>query len=80
MVDVGMEKVYPVRCESESWLAKARQDTLSRSPDKPSPSRFPTSTMYFLFSHPVIQSNQSFLYFFTPDHDFHIFVTALKLV
>jgi hypothetical protein len=38
MVDVGMEKVYPVHGESESWLAKARQNTLSRSPDKSSPS------------------------------------------
>ena len=42
-----MEKVYPVRCESESWLAKAHQHTLSHSPDKPSPS--PAPTIYSLF-------------------------------
>jgi hypothetical protein len=46
MVVVGMEKVYPVRCKSESWFAKARQDTLSRSPDKPTPSRHQPCIFY----------------------------------
>jgi hypothetical protein len=66
MVDVRLENVYPVRCESESWLAKARQDTLSCSPDKPSSSRHQPCILYF--SPPLnrseghIQLNHNVLY------------------
>jgi hypothetical protein len=49
MVDVAMEKVNPVRCESESWPAKARQVTLSRSPVKTSPSRHQQCILYIVF-------------------------------